>query len=726
MISFGKQEKSFLLSGKHYSYCMYVNAAGLLQHLYYGKKLAPADAAYLVAAQGNNAMPEAGDPNYEMATDRMPAELGSFGRGDFRTATVIATREDGASMSRFRYRSHQIVKGALPLAGMPCARKADETLILTLKDDFSDAEIDLRYSVSEGSDVLVRSLAVRNAGKGKLSLRRAFSFCTELPDVCGTYSALRLAGEWGQECTPCVTPLGEGILRVGSLRGYSSHEMNPFLGILTEGCGERTGECYGFALLYSGSYALEAERANGGSVRVQGGIEDTLFCWTLGAGETFETPQAALCFSAEGLGGMSRAYHDFFREAIIPPKDVYAHRPVVINNWEATYFDFDNEKLFAIIDEAAKLGIDTFVLDDGWFGSRNNDRAGLGDWVVNEKKLAGGLKAVIDRCKQKGLKFGLWFEPEMVNEDSDLYRAHPDWAICKAGVEPCRSRNQLVLDFSRKEVVDHIFESVSKVLRENEISYVKWDKNRCITENFTASLPAERQGEFLHRYTLGFYDLAKRLTEAFPHVFFEGCAGGGGRFDGGALYYFPQIWTSDDTDALERTKIQWGTSVVYPVSSMSCHVSICPNHQTGRTTPLQTRGAVASLGATGYELDLTKLSAEEKAEIAAQIARYRKMDELVLQGDLYRLADPFRGNYFCEMLVSKDKRMAYIVGERFRGVPNEHDRVLRLFGLDEEKLYHIRELSLTASGKALMGAGVFYPRLSDCGSWVWHIEEVKR
>ena len=381
---------------------------------------------------------------------------------------------------------------------------------------------------------------------------------------------------------------------------------------------------------------------------------------------------------------------------------------------------------FAIIDEAAKLGIDTFVLDDGWFGSRNNDRAGLGDWVVNEKKLAGGLKAVIDRCKQKGLKFGLWFEPEMVNEDSDLYRAHPDWAICKAGVEPCRSRNQLVLDFSRKEVVDHIFESVSKVLRENEISYVKWDKNRCITENFTASLPAERQGEFLHRYTLGFYDLAKRLTEAFPHVFFEGCAGGGGRFDGGALYYFPQIWTSDDTDALERTKIQWGTSVVYPVSSMSCHVSICPNHQTGRTTPLQTRGAVASLGATGYELDLTKLSAEEKAEIAAQVARYRKMDGLVLQGDLYRLADPFRGNYFCEMLVSKDKRKAYIVGERFRGVPNEHDRVLRLFGLDEEKLYHIRELSLTASGKALMGAGVFYPRLSDCGSWVWHIEEVKR
>ena len=718
-------EKScFLLSGKNYSYCMYINRAGLLQHLYWGKKIDTADAAFLVAVRGLPASPNPDNSNMDMATDGMPSECGSFGRGDFRPATVVVRRKDGAAMSRFRYASHKIVKGALYLQGMPCARKADETLILTLKDDFSDIELDLNYSVSEDSDVLVRSTVVRNAGKDAAEIVKAFSFCTELPDNRGTYRALRLAGSWTRERAPVVTPLAEGTLRIESARGYSSHQMNPFLAVLSEGCGEEHGECYGFNLLYSGSFAITADVSQNKSIRVQGGINDYLFGWQLQGGDVFATPQAALCYSGEGLGGMSRAYHDFFREYIIDPKRVYARRPVVINNWEATYFDFDNEKLFSIIDEAAKLGMDTFVLDDGWFGKRDGDTSGLGDWFVNERKLKGGLKAVIGHCKEKGLKFGLWFEPEMVSEDSELYRAHPDWAIGKAGVEPCRGRNQLVLDFTRREVVDYIFETVSKILRENDISYVKWDKNRDITENYTANLPADRQGEFWHRYTLGFYDLAKRLTESFPNVFFEGCAGGGGRFDGGALYYFPQIWTSDDTDGLERTKIQWGTSLCYPVSTMSCHVSACPNHQTGRTTPFATRGAIASLGATGYELDLTKLSEEEKEQVREQIKNYKQIDELVLRGDLYRLADPFKGNYFCEMLVSKDKAKAYVVGERFRGDPCDHDRVLKLRGLDESKTYTVKELNVTASGAALMGAGLFCPRLPDCGSWVWHIGEV--
>ena len=726
MIYYNSQTKSFLLSGKNYSYGMYINRAGLLQHLYWGKKIGAADAAFLVAAHGLPASPNPDDYNKEIATDGMPSECGSFGRGDFRPATVVVRRKDGAAMSRFRNVSHKIVKGALHLQGMPCARKADETLILTLKDDFSDIELDLNYSVSEESDVLVRSAVIRNAGKESAEIAKAFSFCTELPDTRGTYSALRLAGSWARERTPVITPLAEGTLRIESARGYSSHQMNPFLAVLSEGCGEESGECYGFNLLYSGSFAITADVSHNKSIRVQGGINDFLFGWQLQGGETFATPQAALCYSGEGLGGMSRAYHDFFREYIIDPKRVYMRRPVVINNWEATYFDFDNEKLFSIIDEAAKLGMDTFVLDDGWFGKRDGDASGLGDWFVNERKLKGGLKAVIGHCKEKGLKFGLWFEPEMVSEDSDLYRAHPDWAIGKAGAEPCRSRNQLVLDFTRKEVVDYIFETVSKILRENEISYVKWDKNRDITENYTASLPADRQGEFWHRYALGFYDLAERLTKAFPNVFFEGCAGGGGRFDGGALYYFPQIWTSDDTDGLERTKIQWGTSVCYPVSAMSCHVSACPNHQTGRTTPFATRGAVASLGATGYELDLTKLPEEEKVQVREQIKNYKGIDELVLRGDLYRLADPFKGNYFCEMLVGKDKSKAYVVGERFRADPCDHDRVLKLRGLDEGKTYAIKELNVTASGAALMGAGLFCPRLPDCGSWVWHIEEVNK
>ena len=724
MIEFDREKTCFFLNGKNYSYVMAVNGVGMLQHIYYGKKLSSSDASFLLRAHGEAYAPHADDPNYDMQTDMMPSECGSFARGDFREPTVVIERADGARMSRFRYLSHQIEKGALPLQGMPCARQADETLIVTLKDDFSDTEIDLKYCVSDASDVLVRSLAVRNVGSEPVQVKKAFSFCTELPDTRRVFSALRLTGAWGRERAPVVSPLSEGVLRLRSSRGYSSHHMNPFLALIEENAGEERGECYGFALLYSGSFALTAELTHNGITRVQGGIGDEFFSWKLCAGETLETPQAALCYSAQGLGGMSRAYHDFFRTAIVDPKYVYARRPIVVNNWEATYFDFDNEKLFAIIDEAAKLGVDTFVLDDGWFGKRDSDTSGLGDWTVNENKLKGGLRAVIDRCKQRGLKFGLWFEPEMVSEDSDLFRAHPDWAIAKAGVEPCRGRTQLILDFTRKEVVDYIFEAVSKILRENDISYVKWDKNREMTENFTKDLPPDRQGEFCHRYVLGFYDLAKRLTEAFPDVFFEGCASGGGRFDGGALYYFPQSWTSDDTDALERTKIQWGTSILYPVSSMSCHVSACPNHQTGRTTPFATRGAVASLGATGYELDLTKLSEEEKQQVIKQVENYKRIDELILKGDLYRLSDPFNSNYFCEMLVSKDKSHAYFVGVQFHAYPCDHERVLFLHGLDAEKTYRIKELGVTASGAALMDAGLCLPHLQDCGAWTWHIEEV--
>ena len=723
MIYFDKLSGGFILSGKNYSYAMFVNRAGYLQHLYYGKKIGESDLAFLIKTQGEKLSPNPEDINADMLTDCMPSECGFFGRGDFRSATVIAEREDGSVMSSFKYVKHAISGGVARIKGQPCVRKADNTLTITLKDDFSDIEIDLNYSVSDNSDVLIKNTEIRNTGKTCIKLKKAFSFCTNLPDIDKQYSALRLAGSWASERRPVITPLAEGTLRIESTRGYSSHQMNPFMAILADGCTENSGECYGINLLYSGSFAITAEVSSNKSVRVQGGINDYLFSWELDGGESFITPQTALCYSAEGFGGLSRAYHDFFRDYIIDPKRVYERRPVVVNNWEATYFNFDNEKLFAIIDEAAKLGIDTFVLDDGWFGKRNDDKSGLGDWTVNDKKLKGGLKPIIDRCKKNGMKFGLWFEPEMISEDSDLYRAHPDWAIKKEGVEPCRGRNQLVLDFTRKEIVDYVFNAVSKVLKENDISYVKWDKNRDITENFSASLLADRQGEFLHRYTLGFYDLAERLISAFPDVFFEGCAGGGGRFDGGALYYFPQIWTSDNTDGLERPKIQWGTSICYPLSSMSCHVSACPNHQTQRTTPFATRGAIASLGATGYELDLTKLTEAEKKQVKEQILSYKRIDGLILKGDLFRLANPFETNYFCEMIVAKDKTEAYVVGERFRGDPCDHDRILKLNGLDENKTYTIKELCVTASGKALMSAGVHYPRLPDCGSWIWHIEE---
>ncbi|MDE6398496.1 MAG: alpha-galactosidase, partial [Clostridiales bacterium] len=399
----------------------------------------------------------------------------------------------------------------------------------------------------------------------------------------------------------------------------------------------------------------------------------------------------------------------------------------VVNNWEATYFDFSYDKLFPIIDEAAQCGADTFVLDDGWFGKRTWDDSSLGDWTVFEEKLPQGLTPLIARCKLNKIKFGLWFEPEMISENSELYRAHPDWAIGKAGQPLLRSRNQLTLDFTRKEIVDYVFNAVSKILRENEISYVKWDMNRSMSDFYSNALPAMRQGGFAHRYILGVYDLAERLTSAFPHVFFEGCSAGGGRFDAGMLYYFAQIWTSDNTDAYERARIQWGTSICYPLSAMSCHVSACPNHQTGRTTPLFTRGAIASLGATGYELDVSKCTAEEKAEIAAQIRTYRKEEQETLGGDLYRIGSPFASELFCVMTVDKNKERARVVGEILRAVPNGYrkDKFVRLQGLDENKTYRIEELNVTASGAALMQFGIPLPLSGDYDAFVWHITQAE-
>lgn len=722
MILFNEKNKSFLISGKDYSYAAFINRAGFLQHLYYGAKISEGDLEFLLQEHGLPASPNPDDQNYDCVTRFMPSECATFGRGDWRGPTVVYEREDGASMSRLVYKSHKITDGAVKVPGMPCVRRGDQTLTVTLKDDFSETEVDLNYTVLENSQVLVRNTVVRNVGENSLKLKTAYSFCLDIPDD-GKYYAMRLAGKWGKERTPVVTELAEGTLRIESNYGYSSHQMNPFLAVLAEDYTETNGDCYGFNLIYSANFAITAGLNDSMRLRIQGGINEQTFSWKLTKGEEFFTPQVAMCYTANGLGEMSRAYHDFFREYIINPDLVYKRRPIVANNWEATYFDFDNEKLFAIIDQAGKSGIDTFVLDDGWFGQRNDDKRGLGDWFVNENKLEGGLTAVIDRCKQNGLKFGLWFEPEMVNEDSDLFRAHPEWALYKQGTQPARWRNQLILDFTRKEVVDYVYDVISKVLSENDISYVKWDKNREMTEYYSANLPADRQGEVNHRYILGFYDLAERLTKAFPNVFFEGCAGGGGRFDGGAMYYFPQIWTSDDTDALERTKIQWGSSMCYPLSTMSCHVSACPNHQTRRMTPFETRGAIASLGATGYELDLSKLSDDEKQQVKTQIDSYKQIDDIVLTGDLYRITNPFTTNYFCEMVVSKDKRRAYVVGERFRGDPSDHDRVVKLLGLDENKTYLVKELNVKASGKALMTVGLLYPRLPDCGSWTWHLEE---
>lgn len=722
MIIYREETKSFYLSGKHYCYLMRVDGSGRLQNLHYGAKIPSDDIAYFIGQVGDPVSRELVDLNF-YANERIFSECGGYGRGDYRSPSVVIERKDGGIMSEFRYVRHTIEDGAPALEGIPHVRCGGQTLIIYLCDVCSDAEIELNFTVYDDSDVLVRNAKIVNAGKQSFCLRKAFSFCVDLPD--NNYKILRMHGAWTRERTPEITDLGHGIVRLQSTCGASSFGIHPFLCLLEQDCREEKGVCYGVQLVYSGNFALTAERNSFGTVRLSGGINDEQFCWKVKGGENFTSPQALLCYSERGLGELSREYADFIREKIMLPKFAFAPRPIVINNWEATYFNFNNEKVCALIDEAAKLGADTFVLDDGWFGKRDSDSSGLGDWFVNEKKLVGGLTKVAECCKRSGLKFGLWFEPEMVSPDSDLYRAHPDWAIHKDGIKPIRGRRQLVLDFTRKEVVDYIFASVAEILRRNDISYVKWDMNRFITECYSASLPATQQGEFMHRYILGVYNLAERLTSDFPNVFFEGCASGGGRFDAGMLYYFPQIWTSDDTDGYERAKIQWGTSLCYPLSAMSCHVSACPNHQTGRMTPLSTRGAIASLGGSGYELDISVLSEEEKNACKEQIAAYRKISDLMLRGDLYRLSNPFSENYFCEMIVSKDKRCAYVVGEQLRAIPLPNTRFVKLVGLDEEKLYRIEELNLTASGKTLTFVGVPLPNLQDYESFIWHIEEVK-
>ena len=598
-----------------------------------------------------------------------------------------------------------------------------ETLEITLKDTATEAEVILKYGVFEKEDVITRSVVVKNSGKTPIVINKVHSMCLDIP--YGDWEWMHFYGRHTMERQAERVPVLHGISESSSSRGTSSHHQNPAVLLCEKDCTETNGHCIGAALMYSGGFQAQVEKDQLEQIRLVMGIHPDTFEWILEAGEAFYTPEVILSCSTTGFAKLSQNFHHIIRNHVCRGTYQLSSRPVLINNWEATYFDFNEEKILNIARQASKLGIDMMVLDDGWFGKRDDDCSGLGDWFVNEKKLNGGLKALVEKINAMGMKFGLWFEPEMVSEDSDLYRNHPDWAIQIPGRKPMRSRYQLVLDMSNPEVVDYLYGVMSAILRENHIEYVKWDMNRSISDWYTATLSRGRQMEMPHRYVLGLYELLEKLTSEFPDVLFEGCSGGGGRFDAGMMYYCPQIWCSDDTDAHERTFIQYGTSFFYPTSTVGSHVSAVPNHQTGRITSIETRGVVAMAGSFGYELDLNQLSEEEKTVVAKQVTHYKEYQSLIYNGDYYRLANPFEDGMSAWSWISEDKKIILVQGVLFRAKPNVLRKTLRLMGLEAKKNYKIAGTEEVYTGVALMSGGVLLQRaVGDDVSFEIVLEEI--
>ena len=694
-VIFHENTMTWHLTNAEVSYIITIMANGQPENLYFGKKIHDReDFGYLHEEAGRSQMAICLPEPSELALHYVRQEYPGYGTGDFRSAACIIREDSGSRISNFTYRGHRIYAGKEPPAApLPAtyveAEEEADSLDLVLTDELTGVELTLSYTIFRDYPVITRAARFANRGEKAVVLERAMSASFEFPDM--DYEMIQLSGAWARERYVKTRPLEMGFQGISSLTGCcSSAEQNPFIALKRPSANEFQGEVIGFSLVYSGSFLAQAEVSTFEQTRVMLGIQPEGFSWNLLPGESFQTPEVAAVLSEEGLNGMSRAYHRLYRTRLARGVWRDRPRPILLNNWEATYFDFDEEKLLAIARKAKEAGVELFVLDDGWFGERNDDHRGLGDWFVNEEKLPSGISGLSEKIEALGLKFGLWVELEMINKDSALYRAHPDWVIGVPGRFETHSRHQHVLDFTRREVVDAIHDMIAKILRESKISYIKWDMNRYMTEPFGRELPPERQGEFTHRYILGVYDLYARLTAEFPEILFESCASGGARFDPGMLYYAPQAWCSDDTDAFERQKIQYGTSYVYPVSSIGSHVSAVPNHQMLRTTPVDTRAAAAYFGTFGYELDLNLLSEVEFERVKRQVAFMKKYRELIqIEGDFIRLLNPFEGNETAWMVISRDQsRGLAAFFQRLNKVNGSWLR-LRLAGLDPDRRYRI-------------------------------------
>ena len=726
-VLFEPERRIFTLLTDHSAYQMQIGPEGYLLHTYYGRACAE-DFRYLHLERdcGFSPNPYALSASRGFSLDTMPQEYSGSNGADFRLPCILSDNDDGVLGVDLRYVRHEIRKGAYTLEGLPTAFAGDgeeaETLSIVLADAATGLETELKYGVFPHRDVIARAVRIRNGGEKTVRLGKAASACLDLP--FGTWDSIDFHGRHAMERQPKRNPVSDGIRTISSERGYSGHQHNPFVILCEREANEDHGECYGLMLCYSGSHQTELELDQTGALRVVSGIGERFFRWTLEPGASFDTPQLLLSFSADGIGELSRRFHRFIRRNLCRSLWTDKKRPVLLNSWEAAYLNFDEALLLRLAKDARNLGVELLVLDDGWFGDRDEDNRALGDWTPNRRKLPDGLGGLIRKVKAEGLKFGLWIEPEMVSENSDLFRAHPDWALRVPGRQPAIGRNQMVLDLSRPEIADWLYETVAGLLRENPIDYIKWDMNRAMTDLFSARLPAERQGELAHRYILGLYSVLGRLTEEFPEVLFEGCAGGGGRFDAGMLAFHPQIWCSDNTDPIARLCIQEGSSYGYPASAVGAHVSASPNHQTGRSTPFGTRAAVAMAGTFGYELDPAKLSEEERQEVRRQIAFFHRIEDLVREGDYYRLTAMEKERFTAWQFVSEDKEKSLFTLVLTEPEGNPHPVHVRMKGLEPEKRYRLaateyagclyrgdEKLPEVLSGAALMYGGLTLPRL---------------
>lgn len=712
MIYFNEIDKIFTIQTENSTYQIKIDKYNFLSHIYYGNKICEGSMDYLVKDGSivfsvNPA--ESEDRNFSL--EILPQEYSSCGIGDYRISSINLTDGNGARAFSPKFIGYEIKNGVKEIDGMPHIYEDGDnpkTLEIYLKDFISNLELTLNYTVIYNKDIIARSVTFKNSSRDNIKLNKIMSSCLDFLNNYD-FDVIHFHGRHAMERMFERVSIPYGITSFSSKRGTSSHQQNPSIILCDKDTNEDYGNCYGMSLVYSGNFLIEIEKDQVDQLRVNMGINPENFEYHLKENEIFETPQVIMTFSNKGISKLTHNFHNVIRNNICRGEYKLKSRPILINNWEATYFDFDDEKILNIAKEASALGLDMFVLDDGWFGKRDNDSCSLGDWYVNKNKFKDGLGNVIKNINNLGMKFGLWFEPEMISEESDLYEKNPEWAIKIPNRPPSKSRSQLVLDMSRDDVVEYIFDAMSNIIDNANVEYIKWDMNRSISDAFSLSIEKERQGEFYHRYILGVYKLLEKLLKKYPNILMEGCSGGGGRYDIGMLYYFPQIWCSDNTDAIERLEIQYGTSFIYPISTVGSHVSAIPNHQTGRDTPINTRGIVAMSGSFGYEMDLSLLSNSEKEIVKEQIICYKKYQPLVHNGLYYRLSSPNYNNYTAWQFVSKDLKETLVSVVVTRVKPNKLNLIIKLKGLSKDKKYCIENYNndkIVYTGDMLMNGGI--------------------